>query len=427
MSLSEGSQGAMFTPANPSLMKHFAAAFVLSATATATCAQQQILNSGFETWQNVGTGTEEPEEWSSIKTSDGGTFINNFAPQVCWRSDDAHTGSYSVNVRTVTSPIGAANGIVTCGRVHAELNPANGRVFTVDNDPQWHQAMTDRPDSLVGWYKTTVETGDHPRVEAIVHTGAASMPENGTLPNWVARARFDAPSITLGEWTRFSVPFNYYSGATPQYLLMVMASGDSLLSQVGTQSWYDDVALIYNVICTPSVSTVIVSESSSGSFDVAYSTGGTPTGPTTFTVQLSDANGDFSAPTVIGSLASSAATGSIPCTIPAGTATGTGYAIRVTADSPFYTPVGCSVQVELQTGLHQAASGIAMVRGTASGLLIETRVSGARFECFDAQGRVLSTGPLALGANAIPCEARGLLLVRVSGSEGSLAERVLVQ
>ena len=407
-------------------MKQHAASLVLSIITTAASAQPQILNSGFEAWQNLGTGTEEPEEWSSIKTSDGGTFINNFAPQVCWRSDDARTGSYSVNVRTVTSPIGAANGIVTCGRVHAELDPANGRVFTVDADPQWHQVMTDRPDSLVGWYKTTVQTGDHPRVEAIVHTGAASLPESGTLGNWVGRARFDAPSITLGEWTRFSVPFNYSSGATPEHLLLVMASGDSLLSQVGTQSWYDDVALIYNVACTPSVSTVIVSESSSGAFDVSYSTNGTPVGPTTFSVELSDANGDFSAPTMIGSVVSSAGSGSIPCTIPTGTATGTGYAIRVVADSPFYAPVGCGVQVELQTGLRAVASGIATVRGTPNGLLIETPVAGARFECFDTQGRVLVGGYLAMGPNAISCEAHGLVVVRVSGSVGDLSERVLV-
>lgn len=131
-------------------MKHIAASFVFSVTAAIAMAQPQPLNSGFETWQNLGTGTEEPEEWSSLKTSDGGTFVNNFAPQVCWQSSDAHTGSFSVNVRTVTSLIGAANGIVTCGRVHAELDPANGRVFTEASDPQWHQALTSRPDSLVG-------------------------------------------------------------------------------------------------------------------------------------------------------------------------------------------------------------------------------------------------------------------------------------
>ena len=36
-------------------------------------AQPQLENAGFEDWNNVGTATEEPLEWSSVKTSDGGT------------------------------------------------------------------------------------------------------------------------------------------------------------------------------------------------------------------------------------------------------------------------------------------------------------------------------------------------------------------
>ncbi|HRD53536.1 MAG TPA: hypothetical protein PKY96_12890 [Flavobacteriales bacterium] len=406
-------------------MKQLAASFALSVITTAALAQPQILNSGFENWQNVGTGTEEPEEWSSIKTSDGGTIINNFAPQVCWRSDDAHTGAYSVNVRTVNSPIGAANGIVTCGRVHAEFDPANGRVFTDPNDPQWHQVMTDRPDSLVGWYKTTVQTGDHPRVDAIVHTGAASMPENGTLSNWVGRARFDAPSITLGEWTRFAVPFNYLSGAAPEHLLMVMSSGDSLLSQVGTQTWYDDIALIYNVACTPSETVVTVSPINDGTLDVAFSTSGTPVGPTTFTVQLSDASGDFTSPTIIGSTVSSEATGSIPCAIPAGTATGSGYAIRVVTDSPFYAPVGCGVEVDLLSGVEEVEHPW-LISGGAGQIFIDGSFGGGTFSLLDAQGRLLLEGRLNPGRNAIATDHHGLITVVMRSGEAQLVDRVLL-
>lgn len=407
-------------------MEQLAASFVLSIITTTALAQPQILNSGFETWQNVGAGTEEPEEWSSIKTSDGGTFINNFAPQVCWRSDDAHTGSYSVNVRTVTSPIGPANGILTCGRVHAEIDPTNGRVFTDANDPQWHQVMTDRPDSLVGWYKTTVQAGDHPRVEAIVHTGAASMPENGTLANWVGRARFDAPSITLGEWTRFAVPFNYFSSAAPEHLLMVMSSGDSLLSQIGTQTWYDDIALIFNVACTPSESVVTVSPINDGTLDVAYSTNGTPVGPSTFTVQLSDANGDFTSPTIIGSIVSSEASGNIACMVPAGTAAGSGYAIRVVADSPFYAPVGCGIEVDLLSGIEEVARPW-LINGGAGQLFIDGPFGGGTFALHDAQGRLLGEGRLNVGRNAIATDHQGLISVVVRHGDSQRVERVMLQ
>lgn len=400
----------MFTPSAPIIMKHFAAALFLSMTANVVLAQPQPLNSGFETWQNLGTGTEEPEEWSSIKTSDGGTFVNNFAPQVCWRSSEAHTGSYSVNVRTVTSPIGAANGIVTCGRVHAELDPANGRVFTEASDPQWHQVLTSRPDSVVGWYRTTVQTGDYPTIDAIIHTGAASIPENGTIGNWVATANWDGVSANAGEWTRFSAPFNYFSVNAPAYFLMVLTSGDSLVSQIGTQSWYDDIALIYNVACTPSMSTVIVTEGSSGPLDVAYSTGGIPIGPTTFTVELSDANGDFSSATVIGSIVSSAASGYILCNVPAGTPAGTGYAIRVVADSPFYAPLGCGLQVELQTGVGERPQSH-FIRGGYGQVMIDGLLTGGSYSLHDAQGRLLLEGRLTTGRNTILTDHYGLITV----------------
>ena len=35
---------------------------------------QQLENSGFEQWENVGTGEEEPLSWSSTKTSDNSSL-----------------------------------------------------------------------------------------------------------------------------------------------------------------------------------------------------------------------------------------------------------------------------------------------------------------------------------------------------------------
>ncbi|HEX2898929.1 MAG TPA: hypothetical protein VHS96_04340, partial [Bacteroidia bacterium] len=52
-----------------------------------------------------------------------------------------------------------------------------------------------------------------------------------------------------------------------------------------------------------------------------------------FTAQLSDASGSFGSPVAIGTLASTTA-GTIACTIPGGTVTGTGYRIRVVSSNP---------------------------------------------------------------------------------------------
>ncbi|QQR87706.1 MAG: hypothetical protein IPJ76_05620 [Flavobacteriales bacterium] len=412
-------------------MKQLATCLAILSTSFAF-AQPQILNSGFETWQNVGTGTEEPEEWSSIKTSDGGNFINNFAPQVCFQSGDAHTGSYSVNVRTVQSPIGAANGIVTCGRVHAELNPANGRVFTEASDAQWYQVMTSRPDSLVGWYKTTVMTGDYPTVDAIVHTGTGSMPENGTLGNWVGQAGWDGASATVGTWTRFSVPFNYLNGNTPAYVLMVMTSGDSLISQVGTQSWYDDMALIYNVTPAPSDNIAFVTAVLGFPMSVDFSSGGVPDAATDFVAELSDANGDFSNPIIIGTLNTASNSGTIVCEVPAGTPSGTGYLIRVTNASPFYAPLTAGITVDLSTAVADNTVRGSRVWSTAHHLMLDlSGMSTGTVQCevFDARGaRVATANPVGGTTNelSIP-NASGLHVVRLTSGSTAEVHRVVLR
>ena len=43
---------------------------------------QQPENPGFELWEDVGLDNPEPVDWSSIKTSDGGSLVNAFAPYV---------------------------------------------------------------------------------------------------------------------------------------------------------------------------------------------------------------------------------------------------------------------------------------------------------------------------------------------------------
>ena len=410
-------------------MKHIATLTATLVCSLSVLAQPQILNSGFETWTGLGTGTEEPEEWSSIKTSDGGSLINSFAPQVCWQSTDAHTGSYSVNVRTVNSAIGAANGIITCGRVHAEINPANGRVFTEASDAQWYQTMASRPDSLVCWYKTTVMTGDFPTVDAIVHTGTGSMPENGTMGNWVGAASWDGASTTVGAWTRFSVPFNYFSSGTPEYLLMVFTAGDSLISQVGTQSWYDDVALIYNVTPVPSATIAFVTASLGFPLNVDFSTGGVPDAATDFVAELSDVNGSFSSPVIIGTLNTAANTGSISCEIPAGTASGTGYRIRVTNASPFYAPLEAGIIVDLGTAVADASTSEAdvfMANGTIVADLRNAHMRNVRYEVLDERGAVVGAGALISGSsNTIPVTvAHGIYAVRIVHQGGVLVRRV---
>ena len=77
---------------------------------------------------------------------------------------------------------------------------------------------------------------------------------------------------------------------------------------------------------------------------------GTFIGGNIYTAQLSDAAGSFASPTSIGTLASTANLGTINITIPAGTASGSGYLIRVISDNPVTTGSSSAVFTITQTG-----------------------------------------------------------------------------
>ena len=196
--------------------------------ATIVAAQPQLENSGYEDWTELGTATEEPTQWSSVKTSDGGEFLNAFAPQLCWQSSEAHSGGFSVNLRTVNSAIGAASGLLTNGRVHAEFNISNSYVFSDANNEQWNTGCGSRPDSLIGWFRSAPEPGDFARITALMHVDEGKLPRFETYPNWVGTANWTGPSEEQLEWTRFSVPFSYIDDRMPEYVLLAMSCGEAI-------------------------------------------------------------------------------------------------------------------------------------------------------------------------------------------------------
>lgn len=394
-------------------------------------AQPQPENTSFEDWTNVGQATEEPVNWSSLKTSDGGAFINALVPQLCWRSTEAHTGQYSVNLRTVNSAVGAANGLLTNGRVHAELAVENSYMYTVQNDAQWNTPMTSKPDSLVGWFKASPQPGDRANIGALLHVDEGRLPAFGTEANWVAGLSWKAPAAIISDWTRFSEPFQYLSNADPEWILFILTAGDSTGSQVGTEAWFDDLALIYNVQALPDVALAYVTAEDDFPLNVAYTTGGIPTGPTDFTAELSDANGDFTAPTVLGVLNSTLNSGSIPCIIPVGTPPGAGYRIRVTTPSPFYAPVDAGIVVEVNTAL-DARPAFRDWRAWVGvdGLWLDLRSTGLRtadYEVLDARGSRVGAGRALPGTlQRIPVDAApGMLVVRLLHAEGLAHMRVM--
>jgi hypothetical protein len=204
-------------------------------------AQQQLENGNLELWENVGTATEEPVNWSSLKTADA---LASTAPQVVSR-DAGRNGGFCAKLE-VKSVFGIpANGMMTNGRVHADFNPENGYVYTEPNNSEWHTLFSSRPDSIVGWYKYAPQQNDKGKVEVILHVNQGRLPFNGFEQNLIGRARHDIIGASA-DWKRFSTPFYYYNGDTPQYVLITVAAGDSTISKNGTLLWIDDLELIYN-------------------------------------------------------------------------------------------------------------------------------------------------------------------------------------
>jgi hypothetical protein len=207
--------------------------------------QQQPENPGFELWEEYGFGpdTLEPVNWNSLKSSDGGDFINSVIPVTLERSEDAHSGDYSVKLRNDTILIFVAPGTMTNGRVHATLPPSDAYVYTIDSLPEFNTPFTDKPDSLTAWIKFFPQENDIAHVAAILHSDTAKIADS-TQTNWIAFASIDVP-VQVDEWTQFSAPFQYLNNNTPEYILFAIYAGDAQDSKPFSIMYLDDIELIY--------------------------------------------------------------------------------------------------------------------------------------------------------------------------------------
>ncbi|MFA5419093.1 MAG: T9SS type A sorting domain-containing protein [Bacteroidales bacterium] len=205
-------------------------------------AQQQPNNPGFESWEDVGVGTDEPTHWNSIKTGDNPS-LNQVAPVVWGKSTDAHSGQYSLKLFDVSVFGIVATGTITNGQTHANFNPDSGFVFTNVNDDRFHTSFNLRPDSLTGWYKSAPTEDDFGTIKFVLHKDYLQLPGDET--NIIATAYFELPQGEVATWTRFSVPFVYVSEETPDYFLSVITSGNGVNALEGSTAWFDDFSFVY--------------------------------------------------------------------------------------------------------------------------------------------------------------------------------------
>ncbi|MCX6296218.1 MAG: hypothetical protein NTX97_09150, partial [Bacteroidetes bacterium] len=138
-----------------------------------------------------------------------------------------------------------------------------------------------------------------------------------------------------GKWTAFSfsLPATCDNISTLKIGFRWINNDDG----VGTDPSFavDDITL--STAATNTITTGTITGSpfcACSTMNVPFTSTGTFTVGNTYTAQLSDALGSFATPTTIGTLVSVANTGTIACTIPCATPTGTAYRIRVISSTP---------------------------------------------------------------------------------------------
>ena len=234
---------------------------MLSMTALAgTDNQPNILNGGFEDWgkYNDAAASEvaEPHYWHSFSSAYG-TF-KALAGDHCFKSEDAHSGSYSAMIKASSFWGIVANGTMTTGRLKAGAAVANhpdnhseldmSSTEKDDNGDPFYQVLEARPDSIVFWVKfSTGKAGTKANMSAYITDGTYyQAPEDKAYNNKVGWA--ENPNIAAcTEWTRISVPFTYADNNLEPKAIMVTFSTCATPGGGSEKDvlLVDDVELIY--------------------------------------------------------------------------------------------------------------------------------------------------------------------------------------
>ena len=241
----------------------------------------QISNSDFEDFHTIKSlvcETVEPNRWHTLASSEGlmaGAAL--LGSSRSYQSDSIRpgsTGSHSAVV-TSTSIIGfGANGIMTTGRVKAAspiaTSTSNHEYLDLtdtekdSNGDPFYTKLNARPDSIVFWARfkqgplsSANKKYTFASMHAIVTDGTLYQdpePSKAGYTNVAAKALCDDIAST-GEWTRFSLPFDYDSYATDGAAARAILVTFSTNARAGVASkdcsqpdslWVDDLSLVYN-------------------------------------------------------------------------------------------------------------------------------------------------------------------------------------
>ena len=225
---------------------------LISSGVSMSFAQQQIGNSDFESFGTANGG--EPTNWNSFLSASG-TWSGAASDQIAESADvrPGTSGTKSCRIFSKSTFSIVANGNVTLGKINmGSTTPtaASNYNASITADPDFSEALTDQPDSIVFWAKFTPNGGSgNARMKATLHDSYNYRdPEDlASAPYIVATAVVNYPS-TAGSWTRFAIPFSYVGPATVNTHILVTFTTNETPGggDADDEVLIDDVELIYN-------------------------------------------------------------------------------------------------------------------------------------------------------------------------------------
>jgi hypothetical protein len=248
---------------------------ITAGIATTVNAQNAIPNPGFENWTQGG-GYADPDGWGTINSNVSGFC---FCTGTARKTTTAHSGSFAVQLVTISVFGSAAPGIAATGTINTTTQLIDGGI-----------AYNLRPASVSGWYKYAPTGGD---------TGSVDV----TLSKWntttlqrdiVGHARFEV-STTVSSYTMFTQPFTYSLPDNPDTMVVILLSSRPDLSSANVNStmYVDDLDLD---ITTTGITQNNMESSfnvypnpNDGNFDVAFSS----TSNDTYKLELRNALGQL--------------------------------------------------------------------------------------------------------------------------------------
>ncbi|MCM1041973.1 MAG: T9SS type A sorting domain-containing protein [Bacteroides sp.] len=326
---------------------------------------QQLLNRGFEDYDNLGEKSVEPVGWNSfMNAKSAGGLVDAGKEKHLDRAGDRRPGTagkYSLYVFS-TNPIASvmANGNVTTGRINmGSTSPtsAENYNFTDRASAGFNFPFTTVPDSMVVWVKYSPDkASDQGQVNAIIH-GDNEIKDPGTDKNLAVAIATVNPGKSQ-EWVRYSVPFDRGGCGSndPRYIL-VSISTNKIPGGGSAKIWVDDILFVYN----PEIAVNKLPVSSFNLRDgaalceIPFTVKGTlPLNSNSaqknkVVAELSDASGSFANPTVIGTVETDEG-GTFTATIPASMPSGEHYKIRLHATDRNIYSEPCTEDIVLMRG-----------------------------------------------------------------------------